>query len=165
MRLFSSLTGGAVAPPILGTSWFNIDGLPPTAAQRVTDQQSVRFGTDTEQLIVVNFWNYESIECGVLIPTLRKWWQELAPAGLLLIGIHSPSYAGERQEDNVQNAVLRFGINYPVVNDPDLENLYAWRVTMRPHLFLVNKEGRIRKHIGSMAKLPQFEAQMRNLLS
>lgn len=161
MGIFSALTGRAAAPSVTGSAWFNIDELPAAAAERVAAGQSLRLGSDVNQLTVVNFWNYECIECGELIPTLRRWWQELKPQGLFIIGVHSPTYEAETSTDNVESAVLRFGMTYPVVSDPELANWRSWHASARPQLFLVSPEGKIRKRLGAMSKLSQFEALLR----
>lgn len=161
MSIFSALTGGKAAPPVTGSAWFNIDELPAPAAERVAEGQSVRLETDINQLVVVNFWNYECIECGELIPTLRRWWKELKPQGLFIIGVHSPTYEAEGSADNVESAVLRFGMTYPVVSDPELANWRSWRASARPQLFLVSPDGKIRKRLETMSKLSQFEALLR----
>jgi len=165
MGLFSFVTGRRQAPALLYGDWFNIDELPEKARAQVGQQADLELARDFQRPSVVNFWNYECLECGDLIPTLRSWWQELEGRGLQVIGVHTPTYEAEGRKENVQSAVLRFGMTYPVLNDNRFENWEAWKATARPQLFLVDAEGRIRKTLKRPSRLPQFESAMRSLVA
>ena len=165
MGILSALAGGRGAPELVGATWFNRDELPDAAQRAAAADNPVQLGTHIQQLTVVNFWSYECLECGDLIPTLRSWWQELAASGLFVVGVHTPMYESEGRKENVQSAVLRFGMTYPVLSDPTLVNWKEWDVSARPELFLVTKKGRIKKRLSNKEKVSQFESSIRRLLS
>ncbi len=165
MGLLGLLSGGPTAPDLVGDTWFNRDELPSAAREAVAAGRPVRLGREIEQTTVINFWSYECIECGDLIPTLREWWQELQSQGFIVIGVHTPTYESEGRKENVQSAVLRYGMTYPILSDPGLANWHAWKARVRPQLFLVTDHGRIKKKIGNMDKLAQFESSVCQLVS
>jgi len=164
MGLLSFITGVSRAPELSGDVWFNRDELPLPAREAVASGKPVRFGHEITQPTVVNFWNYECVDCGDLIPTLRSWWHELQQQGLFVVGVHTPTYESESRADNVESAVLRFGMTYPVLSDAGLINWQEWKAVARPQLFLVTEQGLVKKKVGNMERLPQFEATVRQLV-
>jgi hypothetical protein len=87
-----------------------------------------------------------------VIPQLRVWHERYEAAGLTVIGIHSPEFPWERPRDRVAEALARFGIRYPVVQDNDFENWKRYRVHAWPTLVLVDRRGQVRYlHIGEGA--------------
>jgi hypothetical protein len=69
--------------------------------------------------------------------------------GLVLLGVHSPEFNHEREFANVQKAVKRLGIEYPVALDNDFANWRRYRNSYWPARYLVDKRGVIRyTHIG-----------------
>jgi hypothetical protein len=69
--------------------------------------------------------------------------------GFVLLGVHSPEFNHERDFVNVQKAVKRLGIEYPVALDNDFANWRRYRNRYWPARYLVDKRGIIRyTHIG-----------------
>ena len=96
--------------------------------------------------MVVDFWTYSCINCLRTIPYVRAWAEKYKDQGLVVIGVHAPEFAFEKQVDNVKKAVADLKISYPVAIDND----YAiWRALRQPVLagaLLHRREGRIRHH-------------------
>src|SRR5215469_416192 len=61
------------------------------------------------KVVLVDFWEYTCINCIRTFPYLRRWEELYAPAGLIIIGVHTPEFAFAKNPDNVANAVKRFG--------------------------------------------------------
>lgn len=93
------------------------------------------------KVVLIDFWTYSCVNCIRTLPHLKRWQESYEKDGLMVIGVHTPEFAFEKNADNVKNALERFGITYPIVQDNDYEiwKLYANRVW--PRKFLVNAEG------------------------
>jgi hypothetical protein len=80
---------------------------------------------------------------------LREWYQQYAEQGLVVIGNHYPEFSYESKLENLKQAVIELGINYPVVQDSQGVNWNAYHNRYWPTLYLIDKNGHIRYvHIG-----------------
>ena len=76
------------------------------------------------KVVLVDFWTYSCINCLRTLPYVKRWYETYKDHGLVVIGVHAPEFAFERDPDNVRRAVGELGITYPVAIDDD----YAiWR--------------------------------------
>jgi len=101
------------------------------------------------KVVLIDFWTYSCVNCTRTFPFLQKWHKRYADKGLVIIGVHTPEFEFEKQEENVRAAIKRAGIEYPVVLDSEYKiwNLYANR--WWPRKFLVDSTGSIvYDHIG-----------------
>jgi thiol-disulfide isomerase/thioredoxin len=73
------------------------------------------------KVVLVDFWTYDCVNCARTLPRLTQWFATYAPRGFVVVGVHTPEFAFERETSNVQAALDRFGIRYPVAQD----NAYA----------------------------------------
>ena len=100
------------------------------------------------KFVLLNFWTYSSVNCINLFPDLKAL-QAKYPKELVVVGVHSPKYPSQRYTKNVKDAVVRYSLDYPVVNDARLRiwrdyDIHAW-----PTVILLDPEGRIiHKHLG-----------------
>ena len=84
-----------------------------------------------------------------MIPSLREWHESYQDDGLVVIGVHYPEFAYERDLDNLKEAVERLEVTYPVAQDNDRQTWGAYGVRYWPTMFLIDKNGKIRyTHIG-----------------
>jgi thiol-disulfide isomerase/thioredoxin len=65
--------------------------------------------------VLVDFWTYFCINCLRSLPTIQAWAQKYKDHGLVVIGIHAPEFAFEKDIDNVRRAVHDLGVTYPGV--------------------------------------------------
>lgn len=99
-----------------------------------------------------------------MIPQLRDWHARYQPAGLTIVGVHSPEFFWEKPHAAVLDATRRLGILYPVVQDNDFANWKRWGVRAWPTLLLVDRRGLVRyRHIGEGA-YEETEGMIRRLL-
>ena len=101
------------------------------------------------KVVLYDIWTYSCINCIRTLPYVTAWNEKYADDGLLIIGIHSPEFEFEKDLNNVQMAVDKYGINYPVVLDNDWETWKAFENRYWPRKYLADNEGYIRyDHIG-----------------
>ena len=122
-----------VLPPLEGLGpWLNS---PPLTREQLRGK-----------VVVIDFWTYSCINCIRSIPYVKRWHEKYARDGLVVIGVHAPEFAFERNPDNVRKAVADLGITYPVA----LDNRYAlWRALKNnywPAHYFVDAQGRVRFH-------------------
>lgn len=101
------------------------------------------------KVVLYDIWTYSCINCVRTLPYITAWDEKYADKGLLIIGIHSPEFEFEKDLNNVQMAVDKHGINYPVVLDNDWKTWKAFENRYWPRKYLADHEGYIRyDHIG-----------------
>ncbi len=98
------------------------------------------------KVVVVDFWTYSCINCLRALPYVQAWADKYKDHGLVVIGVHSPEFAFEKNIDNVRRAVRDLGITYPVAIDSTLAVWRAFNNQFWPAHFFVDAEGRIRHH-------------------
>jgi thiol-disulfide isomerase/thioredoxin len=98
------------------------------------------------KVVLVDVWTYSCINCLRTLPYLKTWAQKYRDQGLVVIGVHAPEFAFERNVDNVKQAVHDLGIDYPVA----IDNNYAiWRALNNqywPAHYFIDAQGNIRYH-------------------
>ena len=101
------------------------------------------------KVVLYDIWTYSCINCIRTLPFLTAWDEKYSDNGLLIIGIHSPEFEFEKDINNVQMAVDKYGIKYPVILDNDWEIWKAFKNRYWPHKFISDNDGYIRyDHIG-----------------
>jgi thiol-disulfide isomerase/thioredoxin len=101
------------------------------------------------KVILYDIWTYSCINCIRTLPYITSWSDKYSDQGLLVIGIHSPEFEFEKDYENVQMAIDKHGINYPVVLDNDMETWKAFENRYWPRKYIADHEGYIRyDHIG-----------------
>jgi thiol-disulfide isomerase/thioredoxin len=92
---------------------------------------------------LVNFWTYSCINALRTLPYLKRWNEEYAPAGLRLVGIHTPEFAFEHLRPNVEQAVREIGVRYPVGQDNGYRTWRAWNNRAWPTFYVLDRETRV----------------------
>ena len=116
------------------------------------------------KVVLIDFWTYSCINCIRTIPYVRAWHERYKDAGLVVIGVHTPEFAFERDVDNVRKAVAEFGITYPVAVDNKWAIWNAFDNRYWPAHYLADAQGRIRYHHFGEGKTDRTEAAIRALL-
>jgi cytochrome c biogenesis protein CcdA/thiol-disulfide isomerase/thioredoxin len=129
----STLPVEGTLPPLTGaTAWINSPPLTP---------QTLR-----GKVVLVDFWTYSCINCLRTLPYVRAWAQKYKDHGLVVIGVHSPEFAFEKNLNNVRSAVRRLKVTYPVAVDDNLAIWFAFQNEYWPADYFVDAKGRIRAH-------------------
>ena len=117
------------------------------------------------KVVLIDFWTYSCINCIRTIPYLVDWDEKYSDKGLVIVGIHTPEFEFEKDIHNVQAAVKKFGIKYPVLQDNDKDTWNAFENRYWPRKYIVDSEGYIRyDHIGE-GGYQETEKVIQNLLA
>jgi len=92
------------------------------------------------KLVLLDFWTFCCINCHHILPDLAKL-EEKYKNELVVIGVHSPKFAAERDTENIRNKVNEYQIKHPVVNDPDRIIQDRFGVSIWPTLVLIDVDG------------------------
>jgi thiol-disulfide isomerase/thioredoxin len=98
------------------------------------------------KVVVVDFWTYSCINCLRAIPYVRAWYEKYKDEGLVVIGVHTPEFAFEKNIDNVKKAVADLKIDFPVAVDNDYAIWRAFKNMYWPADYFIDDQGRIRDH-------------------
>jgi cytochrome c biogenesis protein CcdA/thiol-disulfide isomerase/thioredoxin len=117
------------------------------------------------KVVLVDFWTYSCINCLRTLPHLRAWDRTYRRDGLAIVGVHTPEFAFEQEEDNVRGAVERLGVRYAVAMDNDFETWDAFQNRYWPAKYLIDARGHVRYvHFGE-GSYGETETRIRELLA
>jgi cytochrome c biogenesis protein CcdA/thiol-disulfide isomerase/thioredoxin len=117
------------------------------------------------KVVLVDFWTYSCINCIRTFPYLKAWYARYKDRGFVIVGVHSPEFAFEKDEGNVRRAVRQFGIEYPVALDNDFAIWRAFDNRYWPAHYFIDAQGRIRGHHFGEGNYEESEDLIRTLLA
>ncbi|MCU9952291.1 cytochrome c biogenesis protein DipZ [Burkholderia sp. BKH01] len=117
------------------------------------------------KVVLVDFWTYSCINCLRTLPYTNAWARKYAPYGLVVIGVHAPEFAFERDIGNVKKAVHDLGIDYPVAIDNGYSIWRAFANEYWPAHYFIDAQGRIRHHHFGEGEYAQSERAIQSLLA
>ena len=117
------------------------------------------------KVALVEFWTYSCINWRRQHPYVRAWAGKYRDRGLVVIGVHSPEFAFEKDVANVRQAVKDIAIDHPVAIDSDYAIWRAFHNNYWPALYFVDAEGRIRHHHFGEGDYEQSEMILQQLLA
>ena len=129
------------------------------------NSKPVRAADLTGKVVVIDFWTYSCINCLRSIPYVKAWDERYRKEGLVVIGVHAPEFAFERNAENVGKAVRDLGIRYPVVMDNDWKLWRALQNNYWPAHYFVDAKGRVRYHHHGEGEYAMSERVIRQLLA
>ena len=138
-------------PPLSGaTQWFNSPPLNSAALRG--------------KVVLVDFWTYSCINCLRTLPYIKAWNEKYRDQGLVIIGVHAPEFAFEKDRHNVEQAIRDLGITYPVAMDNQYAIWNAFHNKYWPAHYLFDANGKLRhQHFGEGA-YGETERMIRSLL-
>ena len=117
-----------------------------------------------KKIILVDFWTYSCINCQRTTPYLNAWYEKYRDQGFEIVGVHTPEFEFEKERANVETAIKKFGIKYPVVQDNDYGTWTAYSNRYWPRKYLIDIDGFIvYDHIGE-GNYDETENKIRELL-
>lgn len=101
------------------------------------------------KVVLVDFWDYSCINCIRSVPYVRAWAEKYKDSGLVVIGVHTPEFDFEKQTENVQKAVQKFDMKYPVALDSNYKIWNAFHNQYWPAEYFIDAKGRVQyEHFG-----------------
>jgi thiol-disulfide isomerase/thioredoxin len=129
----SQPSASVAAPELTGDAWLN-----------VPEGSRLSLASRKGKVTILHFWTFDCINCKHNLPAYDRWEKRFAAKGVLVIGVHTPETAAERNPANVARKVKELGISYPVLVDSDHENWRRWQQRLWPTVYLIDKQGRVR---------------------
>ncbi|MEA2918751.1 MAG: hypothetical protein QOJ15_10832 [Bradyrhizobium sp.] len=127
---FTVAAAQGTAPNFAGISnWFN------SAPLNIADLRG--------KVVLVDFWTYGCVNCINTLPHVSELYAKYKDRGLVVVGVHTPEFPFERSASNVQAALKRHGISYPVAQDNDSQTWNAYRNQYWPAQYIVDQSGKI----------------------
>jgi cytochrome c biogenesis protein CcdA/thiol-disulfide isomerase/thioredoxin len=157
-RNVSSVINGAVqldnegaAPTLDGAvTWLNS---PPLTASQLKGH-----------VLVVDFWTYSCINCLRSIPYVEAWWEKYKSDGLIVVGVHTPEFAFEKDQSNIAKAVRDLKITYPVAIDSNYAIWEDFNNEYWPAHYFIDAKGVIRYHHFGEGEYDKSEEVIQELL-
>ncbi len=145
-----NLPVGRPAPELQAKGWLNS---PPLTGREVTGK-----------VVLYDFWTYSCVNCVRTLPYLRAWHDRYRDDGLVVVGVHSPEFDFEKDHGNVEGAVARLKVTWPVALDDDMAIWGAFTNRYWPAKWITDRQGRIRFFHAGEGNYAQTEDVIRALL-
>ncbi len=130
-----NLKVGPAAPPLDAKGWINSPPLTPTDLRG--------------KVVLYDFWTYSCINCVRTFPYVRSWFDRYRADGLVVVGVHSPEFDFEKVHANVQAAVQRDRVTWPVALDDGMKIWNEFANQYWPADYIADRTGHIRySHFG-----------------
>jgi cytochrome c biogenesis protein CcdA/thiol-disulfide isomerase/thioredoxin len=117
------------------------------------------------KVVLIDFWTYSCINCLRSLPYVNGWYEKYKDHGLVVIGVHAPEFAFEKDVDNVRRAVHDLGVTYPVAIDSNYAIWRAFDNQYWPAHYFIDAQGRIRGHHFGEGDYAGSENVLRQLLT
>ncbi len=147
------------APEFTGiTQWLN------NPSGTGTESKPITLESLKGKVVLVDFWTYTCINCVRTLPHVTSWYDKYKDSGFVVIGVHTPEFAFEKETANVLSAISKFNIHYPVAQDNDYATWNAYTNQYWPAEYLIDAKGIVRRtHFGE-GEYDQMELAIQNLL-
>ncbi|MBJ6117817.1 redoxin domain-containing protein [Pontibacter sp. BT310] len=94
------------------------------------------------KIVLLDFWTFGCINCQHIVPDLKRLEEEFADV-LVVIGVHSAKFDAEKQSETIKQAIRKFGIEHPVVNDADYKLWDQYGIKAWPTIVLIDPNGKV----------------------
>ena len=117
------------------------------------------------KVVLIDFWTYTCINWLRTLPYVRAWAEKYKDQGLVVIGVHAPEFAFEKDINNVRSAVKAMQVEYPVAVDNEHVIWRAFKNQYWPALYFIDSQGRVRHHHFGEGSYEQSEMIIQELLA
>ena len=117
------------------------------------------------KVVLIDFWTYTCINWRRSFPYVRAWAEKYKDQGLMVIGVHTPEFAFEKNVANVRRAAKDIGVTYPIAIDNEYVLWRAFKNDYWPALYFVDAQGHIRHHYFGEGEYEQSETIIQRLLA
>jgi len=125
-----ALMVGMKAPDVTSPAWIN------------AEPQSL--GSLRGRVVLVEFWTFGCYNCRTVELYVKQWHERYTDRGLVVIGIHSPEFAYEKNVEAVTRYVQEHNIRYAVAVDNEFVNWHRFGNRYVPTMYLIDKSGVVR---------------------
>lgn len=98
------------------------------------------------KVVLVDFWTFTCINWLRTLTYVHAWAEKYSDRGMVVVGVHTPEFAFEKDPENVRVAAADMAVEYPIALDPDYAVWDAFANMYWPALYIADAEGRIRHH-------------------
>ena len=98
------------------------------------------------KVVLIDIWTYTCINWLRSLPYVRAWAGKYKNQGLVVIGVHTPEFAFEKNVDNVRRAAKDMKVDYPIAVDSNYAIWRALRNEYWPADYFIDAQRRIRHH-------------------
>jgi thiol-disulfide isomerase/thioredoxin len=164
LQLTTAGAGAAAAPQ---RSALPVEGTLPGFDGAVTWLNSAPLNTQRlrGKVVLVDFWTYSCINCIRTMPYVRAWAEKYRDKGLVVVGVHTPEFVFEQDLPNINAAVGRFQLDFPIAVDSDKRIWRAFGNRFWPAYYLADANGKIRYHQFGEGNYEQTERAIQSLLA
>ena len=179
--LLAAILASAIGPPMetFAEDKSVVQRMTPAAVQLPIEGTLPSLGSATEWLnsqpltaaglrgkvVLIDFWTYTCINWLRSLPYVRAWAEKYKDQGLVVIGVHAPEFAFEKNVDNVRQAAKDMRVDYPIAIDNDYAIWRAFKNEYWLALYFVDAQGRIRHHHFGEGEYEQSERIIQRLLA
>lgn len=117
------------------------------------------------KVVLIDFWTYSCINCLRTLPHVKAWYNRYHTSGFEVIGVSTPEFAFEKDPNNVNSAIKRYGIPYPVALDNNYRTWNAYNNQYWPAEYLIDASGKIRRTEFGEGNYAESEQAIRTLLA
>jgi cytochrome c biogenesis protein CcdA/thiol-disulfide isomerase/thioredoxin len=117
------------------------------------------------KVVLIDFWTYSCINCLRTLPYVKAWAEKYKDQGLVVVGVHTPEFAFEKDIGNVKKALSELGITYPVAIDNNNAIWNAFHNSYWPAHYFIDRKGHIRHHHFGEGNYDESEKVIQALLA
>jgi cytochrome c biogenesis protein CcdA/thiol-disulfide isomerase/thioredoxin len=168
MAMTDSMTGGrAVMMSAQPSTGLPIEGEMPSLSGATSWLNSRPLSSEElrGKVLLVDFWTYSCINCLRALPYVKTWYAKYKDHGLVVIGVHAPEFAFEKDPANVRHAVTELGVTYPVALDNNYAIWQGFNNQYWPAHYFIDAAGHIRSHHFGEGNYEESEQIVRRLLA
>jgi thiol-disulfide isomerase/thioredoxin len=142
---------GRAAPNFVGIdNWLN------SAPLNITDLRG--------KVVLIDFWTYGCYNCVNTLPHVTRLYDTYKDKGFVVVGVHTPEFPFEKSIGNLQAALKRYGIRYPVAQDNEYATWNAYRNQYWPAQYILDQTGKIVFEHAGEGQYDEMERVVRKLL-
>ncbi len=128
----------------------------PDSTEWVNTEQPVRLADYRGKVILLDFWRYCQVSC-IQSQLDLQYLESKFKDGLVVVGIHSPKFAHERERYAIEHAINRQHVRHPVINDATYDMWKRFRIRQAPTLVIIDTEGFIIGALSGVGRRQQVE--------
>lgn len=116
------------------------------------------------KIVILDFWTYCCINCMHVLPDL-KYLEKKYAKEIVVIGVHSAKFSNEKQSQNIRNAIMRYEIEHPVINDSKMTVWEKYKIRAWPSLAVIDPEGFYCGQLSGEGNRQQLETFIKKLIA